>query len=395
MRKAEKDLESLAEFAIDEAKNAGADFLTFIGGHSRSVRDRVVGGQVLQPKDSEEKWSQLVLWRNGRVKTDNVYPKQDQIRSAIGKMLNIIQREEFPPSDLIPPEGPHKGGYDARLAKNAYDAETAKLSSESAAKIILTAKHLLAKESLVLDGVLTQSLGTVLIATTHGTRQAHTSTSSGFSLYVFDRNEAENLGEARLVSAFSYSGGESIRDISASAMSEEAIIKCNLQRVAGKRLSRWNPFEKFPNFTGERYFDVILEPPFIGPILTWLFGYGGFNGKFYLQGESFLSGKMGEKVFGENITIWDDPFNPKGIVNPFDWEGVPKRKLCLVNRGVLERVCYDTTLAKIAGVKSTGHALPASYAMAFGTAPENIYVEGGPCSIKQMIQDSTDFSSSP
>lgn len=377
-------LEKMAEFALKEAKGRGADFCTFVGLEGRTLRNRVIDGAVRQPKEIEDAGVQIVIWKNGRVMTQDVYPREDQISSAISYMIEVLTREEFPETDLLPPEGPYIGGYDKELVARSFDAEAAGLSREKSVEHIRMVAEALEDAGLILDAVHTQGVGTTLIATTHGTWQKHTATSAGFSAYAFDRKEAMKFGAARMTSAFAYSGGHRFSDINPDKMVRELVTKYRLQKGAVK----WNPYERFPNFTGEQYFDLIAEPPFIGPILTWLFAYGGFNGKFFLQGESFLSGKLGEQVFGENITIWDDPYHPKGTIDPFDWEGVPKKKILLAERGVIKNICYDTTLAKKAGASSTGHAIPASAALVWGPQPENVYVEGGDKTVEDMIRDS-------
>jgi hypothetical protein len=58
-----------------------------------------------------------------------------------------------------------------------------------------------------------------------------------------------------------------------------------------------------------------------------------------------MSGRIGQKVTGENITIWDDGLDPDGLPVPFDFEGVPKRKVMLLDRGVAAGVVYGSLAA--------------------------------------------------
>jgi len=60
---------------------------------------------------------------------------------------------------------------------------------------------------------------------------------------------------------------------------------------------------------------------------------------------------------GENITIWDDALDLAGFPLPFDFEGVPKRKLSLIKKGIAKNVVYDSYLAAKYGQRSTGHGL--------------------------------------
>ena len=103
-------------------------------------------------------------------------------------------------------------------------------------------------------------------------------------------------------------------------------------------------------------YEVILEPPAVNQMLLYL-SYLGFGGRSYHEGRSFISGKLGQKIVGDNITIWDDGLDVIGFPVPFDFEGVPKEKLSLIEKGIVKNILYDSYLASKYGQKSTGHGL--------------------------------------
>ena len=72
-----------------------------------------------------------------------------------------------------------------------------------------------------------------------------------------------------------------------------------------------------------------------------------------------MSGHLGEKIVGENVTIWDDGLSPETIPMPFDFEGVPKQRVELITDGIAKGIVYDTYYGGKEGKPSTGHALPA------------------------------------
>lgn len=129
---------------------------------------------------------------------------------------------------------------------------------------------------------------------------------------------------------------------------------------------------------------AIFEPLAACEFFDFLGNYA-FNGKFYEEGRSFLSGKLGKKLFDPQITIIDDPFLKKGFAFPFDFEGVPKKRLTLVDRGVARRVVYDSLTAHGAKKKTTGHALTAPNP--FGPVPMHLVVKGGDKTADQLIQE--------
>lgn len=127
---------------------------------------------------------------------------------------------------------------------------------------------------------------------------------------------------------------------------------------------------------------VVLEPQAVGVLTTYL-AYVGFNGKAYHEKRSFMSGKLGFRVTGPLITIIDDGLDPAGIPTPFDGEGVPKRKVVFIEKGVATGMCYDTATAAAEHTQSTGHALVSS--SSFGPVPVNLFVSPGDSTLERMI----------
>ncbi|MEA3222891.1 MAG: TldD/PmbA family protein [Thermodesulfobacteriota bacterium] len=87
-----------------------------------------------------------------------------------------------------------------------------------------------------------------------------------------------------------------------------------------------------------------------------------FLGENVIKGKSFLADKLGEKVFSSNITISDNPLDPRAEdAHSFDGEGVPSRKTHLVDCGVVNNFVYDTYWGRVANKASTGNSLRTSY----------------------------------
>ena len=129
-------------------------------------------------------------------------------------------------------------------------------------------------------------------------------------------------------------------------------------------------------------YTVILEPDAVANFLLFL-GFLGFGGKTLVKKRSFMSGKIGEKIMGDNITITEDPFIPAIEYLPFDYEGVSKRKVILVEDGIAREGVYDSYYAGLASTKSTGNALPPDNS--YGPYPKAMTIEGGQYSIDQII----------
>ena len=81
------------------------------------------------------------------------------------------------------------------------------------------------------------------------------------------------------------------------------------------------------------------------------------NGDAIYRSASFLAGKLGEKIAGENVTVVDDGIMPGGFgTSPFDDEGVPTQRTTVIERGVLKSYLLNTYTARKLGLKTTGNA---------------------------------------
>ena len=70
---------------------------------------------------------------------------------------------------------------------------------------------------------------------------------------------------------------------------------------------------------------IIFDPMVATSILEHI--KEGINGDSVYRGASFLAGKLGQKIGGENVTIIDDGTIPGGFgTSPLDGEGVPTRR---------------------------------------------------------------------
>ncbi len=126
---------------------------------------------------------------------------------------------------------------------------------------------------------------------------------------------------------------------------------------------------------------MILEPAAVLDLVGQMFG--DFSATAMEDQRSFLTDRLGIKLFGENIHIYDDVAHPLQAGVPFDGEGVPRRKLTLVDAGVPRELAYSRASAHRAGVQPTGHGYPLPNEA--GEAPANIVIAGGKTSVDEMI----------
>ena len=128
-------------------------------------------------------------------------------------------------------------------------------------------------------------------------------------------------------------------------------------------------------------YTVILEPAAVLDLAGQMFG--DFSATAIRDGRSFLNDRIGQKVFGPNIDIFDDVHHPLQSGAPFDAEGVPRQALTLVEGGVVKQVAYSRQAAALAGVAPTDHGFPLPNEL--GEAPGNIVIAGGDSTVEQMV----------
>ena len=130
---------------------------------------------------------------------------------------------------------------------------------------------------------------------------------------------------------------------------------------------------------------VVLDPMVSRSMLDHIFE--GVNGDSVYRGASFLAGKLGQKVAGENVTIVDDGTMPGGFgTSPFDGEGVPTRRTVVIDRGTLNSYVLNTYTAKKLGLQTTGNAAR-GLAGNPGIGPGNFFLQPGSRTPKQMLAD--------
>lgn len=140
-------------------------------------------------------------------------------------------------------------------------------------------------------------------------------------------------------------------------------------------------------------YTVILEPAAVLDIVGFMFW--DYSGMAILDQRSFLTARIGTKLFGDNVTIYDDVAHPLQTGSPYDGEGLLRKKVGLVENGVVKRVVFARATAErmkrsefAAGagpIAATGHGFLVPNEM--GEMPQNIVFApvNDPQTVEQMI----------
>lgn len=103
-----------------------------------------------------------------------------------------------------------------------------------------------------------------------------------------------------------------------------------------------------------------------------------FLGTSALRKLTNLTDKVGEKVFGDNITFVDDPFCKDSVMQmAFDDEGVPCYTKNIVENGVFKGFMHSIKTAEAFGTKSTGNGFKAGIQGPVGTDASTFCLKEG------------------
>ncbi len=127
-------------------------------------------------------------------------------------------------------------------------------------------------------------------------------------------------------------------------------------------------------------FDPVVAEDLLGILV------GTLNGMAIFRRNSFLVGKLGQRIGNRHINIVDDGIRAGGLgTRPFDGEGVPTRRTEVIREGVLRSYLCDTYTAGKLHLPCTGNA-SRTYDVAPGVGPTNFYLEPGAVDPGEIIR---------
>src|SRR5262247_2537971 len=131
---------------------------------------------------------------------------------------------------------------------------------------------------------------------------------------------------------------------------------------------------------------VVLGPGWPGILLHEAVGHG-LEGDFNRKKTSAFSGRLGQKVASELVTVVDDGTiaNRRGSLNVDD-EGTPTGRTVLIENGVLVGYMQDRLNARLMGVEPTGNGRRESYAHPPLPRMTNTFMLAGPDDPDEIIR---------
>jgi len=254
------------------------------------------------------------------------------------------------------PASPGDGAETTHLSAG-YSQATASATPEFRADSVRAVIAAADEAGVVSYGSFATGTESIAVANSEGIRAAGTRTVSQLITVSMGPDGGSGYAEAAAVDATTIDGGTIGREAS------------------GKARAAANAVGVEP---GD--YPVVLEEYAVVDLLDML-GYLGFSALAVQEERSFY--EPGRRIGSDLVTIVDDGHDPAGLPMAFDYEGVAKRRVDLVDGGVCRGIVYDAQTAARDGVTSTGHGLPAPNP--WGPFPINMLMSPGTASRDDLI----------
>src|SRR5258708_22540196 len=315
--------------------------------------------------------------RTARATTNNF---DDAGLRRVVESSEALAKVQHPDPDLLPMPDSHEaagsahcalaeGGARATQLPSRHFAETAAITPQVRAEGVKKIVQVAQQHKLTTAGIFSSSESVEGIFNSRGLSNWHTQTLAEVSITMLGADS----------SGWQKANSPDVTNLDRLKMAETA---------AKKAVDAVRPAE----IPAGKY-TVILEPSAALDIVGFMFW--DYSGMSILDQRSFLTGRIGSKLFGENITIWDDVTHPLQTGPPFDGEGMRRQRVPLVENGVVNRVVYARATAermkrsehkdRAGPIEPTGHGLPLPNEM--GEMPLNIVFASpqNPQTLAQMI----------
>jgi predicted Zn-dependent protease len=347
-------------------KLSSADELELIVSGGRSALTRFANNVITQNVAEENAEASLRLVFDGRTAraSSNRFDQESLLRlvQQAEALAKVQQRDPT----LLPVPSPEEAGN--AEAPNRHFEQTATVDAQQRAKAVGGMVRVAKREGLTAAGIFSVSEQAEALVNSAGLDRYHAQTHAEASITMLADNS----------SGWQKSNSPDVGQIDAVALAERAADKA-------KRSAH-------PKELAAGKYTVILEPAAVLDLVGFMFW--DFGGTALLDQRSFLNNRIGQRIFDENITIYDDVCHPLQSGPPFDGEGVGRQRLELVKDGIVKNLVYARATARqiasnpelaaqLGPVHATGHGFPLPNEM--GEAPLNIVFQS-PAETKTLEQ---------
>jgi PmbA protein len=357
------ELNATARRAVEAAEAAGAGQAEAYVSQDRGREVRVHGGEVESLSAATQSGVGIRAWIGHRVGyaygTDLSEAGVTAIAARAAEAAGVADEDEF-----AAPPAPAEVEALAGLSDPSVAAWSTAEVAELALAIERTALAADPRVAGVETAVYADSSERVFIASSAGVAGEYESS----SCFAYLQALAEGDGGRETGLGFGLARGPAGLD--PEAIGAEGAERALSMIGARKPASRSCPV----------VFDPTVAASFAGLI-------GGALGANTVQrGRSPFAGRLDEELASEAFALHDDGRDPEGPASaPFDGEGVPRRRIGLIEGGRLLSYLYDTYTANREAVTSTGSAARNGYRSQPTVSPSNLVVAPGKLSEAELL----------
>ena len=346
-----KDLLSIAKLACHVAVREGAEFVDV---HAQRGKHVSVELEKCAIKSSDVRWTGGVSIRTfvkggmGSASTDSVKEK-DLVQTAENAAALAKASEPDPDFVSLPAPAPYQpveGLFDEKIAEMGVDQvmEYAVMNIDAARSVV---------DDVLVSGGAGCGFSEHVLVNSLGVEVASKSSFVSAGIFAIIKR-GDDVG-----SFFEFDYGRRLCDFDPEGIGVKA--------TEGAR-----------SFLGARKIETATLPIVLGPLtssnlfstLCW-----NANGEDIQRNRSYLIGMKGKRVASDLVTIIDDGLYPAGMSSgSLDEEGFPRRKLVVVEKGILRSYLYNSYTANKAKEENTGHAARG------GISPTNVRPK--PCHVR-------------
>ncbi len=352
MHMTERDIRALCQQILSSSQ-ADQTEVIFYGTHSALTRFAVNHiHQNVADEDAQVSIRCVVGKRVGVVSTNAL--DDASLRATVERATEIARRQpENPEWHSLP-------GAEPLTTVNGFSEATASYAPEARARAVETIIRLAKERGFEAAGAFE-------------TNMTHLAIANSLGVWAYEpRTEAEC--HAVVMADGDGSGWTQRMSIDAGTFDFEEMAREAVEKAARSR----NPVEA-P--IGE--YETVLDTYAVAEMIQNL-AFMGLNAMAQREGQGPFVGRLGEQVAAPEITLVNDPANPRTLMESFDFEGQTARRTTLIDRGVARAVVYDSFNAQLDGAPNTGNALPAPNT--WGPLAFNLVLQAGDSALDDLVK---------
>jgi predicted Zn-dependent protease len=342
----------LLDLAVTEARRHGVNEVELLTGQTSHALTRFANNTIHQ-NVAEVLHAISVRTQEGRRTARATTNRLDaeSVRAAVRDSIALLRVTE-PDERLLEMAAPQEVQPVDRWSAASAESSPADRAARVAEAIVLAEEA-----GQTAAGILSAEFGIEAVANSKGLFATHRQTLSTFSMTAMASDGSGWAKQCLVDSA----------GVDTASLARSAVRKASMSSQ--------------PRLIDPGSYTVVLEPAAVLDLIGQIFP--DFSATAVEDQRSFLTGRLGEQIFGTNITVFDDVRHPGQSGDPFDGEGVPRQKLVLIDKGVPRDLAYSRSAAHRKGVEPTGHGFPLPNEA--GEMPTNIVFAGGDSDLDSMV----------